>query len=320
MQIKPNISKNFETAKVVAILVVTCGHFLPFDFLWVLASIALCIFGFSSGYFTACIYGDVSGGFGFFRNKILRLGPDLIAINLFLLALFIVQDRPNIFSWHSLIGVFGLTGWLNWLRIPNLSPFGAGLWYFSLLLVFYLVYPLLSRVLRHGAAGALFTFLLMLFALVLSGWVRFGHMLWFTAFSFCFGVSYAKQNWQVNIKNTILLVLAMSLAFFMARFFVDKPFGSLALVALISLLSVQILMLCVLPDWVHSIFKPLSACVLEIYFLHIYLFVHPAGNLWLDLIVSVGLVVLVSLSVRRVAEWIYPAFFQVISKAGRINA
>ena len=75
---------------------------------------------------------------------------------------------------------FIMTGYLL------LILFAVSLWG-NLLLLFYLGYPLLTRLLRGGPAGSLALFALLLLALLLSERVRYGHMLWFTAFSFCFG-------------------------------------------------------------------------------------------------------------------------------------
>jgi hypothetical protein len=302
MSIDPVVSRNFETTKVAAILVVTCGHFLPYAFLWITASIALCLFGFTSGYFTALIYGRCAEPLVFVRNKLQRLGPDLLVINLLLLSLFLLQGRPDIFSWQSVLGMLGLTGWLNWLYLPNPSPFGAGLWYFSLLLMFYVCYPLLARLLRNGAAGTLITVALLLVALWLSDQVRYGHMLWFTAFSFCFGVAYANQRWRGSWKHTVQLLGAMTLCFVLANILFGNSFKGFFLVGFVSLLAIQFLMAVPLPDWLHRPFKPFGACVLEIYILHTYLFVHPSGVLMLDLLASLVVVLSVSFLARKVAE------------------
>lgn len=39
----------------------------------------------------------------------------------------------------------GLAGFLNWAAIPNQGALGAGLWLFTLLLIYYLAYPYLVR-------------------------------------------------------------------------------------------------------------------------------------------------------------------------------
>lgn len=44
------------------------------------------------------------------------------------------------------VGLFGLTGLLNWFGLADNSPFGAGMWFLTLLLIFYAIYPLLRRI------------------------------------------------------------------------------------------------------------------------------------------------------------------------------
>lgn len=312
MSIDRNVSRNFETAKVAAILAVTCGHFLPYSWLWIVASIALCLFGFASGYFTALIYGDNPQPLAFVRNKLQRLGPDLLAINLLLLALFLWQGQAHIFSWQSLLGVLGLSGWLNWLYLPNPSPFGAGLWYFTLLLLFYVSYPLLTRLLRSGPVGTTVLFALLQLSLLLSDRVHYGHMLWFTAFSFCFGVAHANQRWQGGWKHSLMLLAALVFGFVLARMLFGAPLKGLLLVGLASLLAIQLLLSVPLPDWLHAPFKPFGACVLEIYFLHTYLFVHPSGMLMLDLLASLALILIAALATRAVAERLQPLLLPAV--------
>ena len=310
MKIDATISRNFETAKVAAILTVACGHFLPPSSFWVVVSVALCLFAFASGYFTALIYGDNADPLSFVRNKLTRLGPDLIAINLLLLAMFLLQGKSNILSWQSLLGVLGLSGWLNWLHLPNPSPFGAGLWYFSLLLLFYVCYPLLTRLLRSGAMGKVATFVLLLATLFLSDRIQYGHMLWFTAFCFCFGVAFANQQWRAGWKNALLLASAQLLAFVMAHFLFGAPINTLIVIAFAALFTIQLLLSAPLPDWLHLPFKPFSACVLEIYFLHTYLFVHPSGIIVVDLLASLALVLVVAMATKqlanRIQRWLLP--------------
>lgn len=309
MKIDATISRNFETAKVAAILTVACGHFLPPSSFWVVVSVALCLFAFASGYFTALIYGHNPDSLSFVRNKLTRLGPDLIAINLLLLVMFLLQGKTNILSWQSLLGVLGLSGWLNWLYLPNLSPFGAGLWYFSLLLVFYVCYPLLTRLLRGGVMGKVATFTLLLATLFLSDRIQYGHMLWFTAFCFCFGVAFANQQWQAGWKNTLLLASVQLLAFVMARFLFGAPINTLIVIAFAALITIQLLLTVPLPNWLHAPFKPFSACVLEIYFLHTYLFVHPSGIIVVDLLASLTLVLVVSMATKQLANLIQRRLF-----------
>ena len=81
-----SVSANFELAKAVAIFTVVAGHFYgPSS--WPLVTVALCIFGFSSAYFTDKKYaeGDLDG---YWKNKFKRLFFRVIIINLFLIIIF----------------------------------------------------------------------------------------------------------------------------------------------------------------------------------------------------------------------------------------
>ena len=56
--VEPKISRNFQIAKVLAILLVVVGHFGLGVSLWQLVTVGLFVFGFSSGYFTSAKYRD----------------------------------------------------------------------------------------------------------------------------------------------------------------------------------------------------------------------------------------------------------------------
>ncbi|MBB5019438.1 surface polysaccharide O-acyltransferase-like enzyme [Chitinivorax tropicus] len=301
MAFTQDVSRNFETAKVLAILVVASGHFFPASAYWVIVSVALCMFGFASGYFTAQHYGPSPTVWPFIRNKLTRLGPDLLAINLLLLVVFIAKGEDHILSWQSLIGMLGLTGFLNWLHLPNPSPFGGGLWYFTLLLVFYVCYPALAKLLRPGAMGAILTAALLAGAFFLTHYVPYGHMLWLTAFAFCFGVAYVNQSWQANIRNTLSFIAVAMAVGGIAKFGLSLPINSLMVITVLSIMALQGLLSLRLPAWCHAPLKPFGPCVLEIYFLHTHLFVHPTGWAPIDFMISLLVILGASYATKQMA-------------------
>ena len=149
------VSDNFTLAKFLAIILVSTGHYFDGSLLWVPVTVGLFIFAFASGYFTSLKHSPEMPLGKFWLAKARRLGPPLIVINLFLGILFLVQGREGIWHPHTLLGMTGLTGFLNWFGIANQSPFGAGLWFMTVLLLFYLLYPLLAKLLiTRGAAIA----------------------------------------------------------------------------------------------------------------------------------------------------------------------
>ena len=125
-----------------------------------------------------------SGWRHFGEGSSVASGRISLVINVFLLCLFLVQRRPGIVTWQTPVNMLGLSGILNWFDLPNPSPFGAGLWFFTLLLTFYALYPILRLVSRsRGWLAALACVSLVAFA-VLDRCCPMGHALWLTAWSF----------------------------------------------------------------------------------------------------------------------------------------
>jgi len=187
-KIDPNVSRNFTVAKFFSILIVVFGHYpKPFD-IWVIVTIGLLIFAYSSGFFTYLKYNGDFDKKKFLWNKIERLSLNLMVVNVFLLIIFLIKREPGIWTWHSLINALGLNGWLTWLRIPNQSPFGAAMWFFTLLLIFYAIYPLLEYLNRNKIVSYIFAMVYILTAFHLNYLIPYGHMLWLTSCGFIAGM------------------------------------------------------------------------------------------------------------------------------------
>nr|NJM03668.1 hypothetical protein [Desulfobacula sp.] len=124
----------------------------------------------------------------------------LLVVNFALLILFLIQDRPGIWTWYSLINIIGLNGLLNWFKIQNLSPFGAGMWFFTLLLIFYLSYPFLEKM--NSKLTSIFCGFFILLAYSFSLNIDFGHALWLTACGFIVG------TWAGKIPSPCLRISA----------------------------------------------------------------------------------------------------------------
>lgn len=182
-----DVSQNFSVAKVLSILKVLTGDCFSEIALWVSTTVALFVFGFSSGFFTAAKYSESVSIYIFWRRKIDRLAYHLLVINLFLLIFLMVTAKKGLFSWHTVVSLFGLTGFLNWFKIPNKSPRGLGLWFFTLLLIFYALYPLLSFLNRSKVRACIFILFSIAILTTLHFTIRMGHMLWMTAIAFLLG-------------------------------------------------------------------------------------------------------------------------------------
>lgn len=118
-------SKNISAAKGVAALTVMLGHYASIPNFWVVVTVGLLIFTISSGYFTWQRYHREFSWLHYWRGKAVRLGSRLIIIELFLFCLFLVEGRDGLWSWHTIVNLAGLNGFLNWFHIPNSSPYGG---------------------------------------------------------------------------------------------------------------------------------------------------------------------------------------------------
>jgi len=292
-RIDQNISNNFNMAKVLSIFTVVLGHshLLPVN-IWVTVTIGLLVFSFSSGYFTSLKYNGDFSKKEFWLKKAKRLGVNLIVINVFLLILFLIQGRSGIWTWHTIVNMLGLNGFLNWFYIQNLSPFGAGLWFFTLLLVFYLTYPVLEWINRNKIISYLFVVFFVIVAFYLQKYIVYGHALWLTACGFVTGVFCARNDINISLNVSALVSGVMLATMFSLNYLLgikDYNFFLIlffAVFGIFSFINLKLSGLLVVPA---SYF---SGCLLEIYLIHTYLFVEPTGYRFADFVISFLLILL----------------------------
>jgi peptidoglycan/LPS O-acetylase OafA/YrhL len=269
---KESASLNFYYAKFVAILIVATGHYFEGSLLWIPATVCLFVFGFSSGYFTA---GKSGAGFDFYDfwwAKISRLGPTLVIVSIFLAVIFLFQGRSGIWGWHSVIAIAGLSGFLDWLSIRNSSPFGSGLWFLTVLWLFYVIYPVLAILCR--TKGGAWSVLSLAFLICTLGhfYASPPYALWPTVFAFIFGIFVRRVEWKPRSYVSLILAIIATLAMLVLNVYGVKQLNYYLLV-LVSILVVGFLLS------FNSSFlndrKPLAlaACVFEVYLIHTYLFI-----------------------------------------------
>ncbi|MEW6118392.1 MAG: acyltransferase family protein [Nitrospirota bacterium] len=305
MDRQDRISSNFNALKALSILAVVAGHFLgDLPLLWVPATFGLLVFAYSSAYFTARKYRGRFDLKVYWSRKVYRLGIDLLVINLFLLCLFILQGRKGILSWHTAVNAAGLNGFLNWFRIPNESPFGAGMWFFTLLLLFYGIYPLMNRVLKNRTVISLF----FVSAIGLLWWLHhtvvYGHMLWLTTGGFLYGFVAARADLRMSASGAAGASILLFLLLFIANsLFKIKLFNFILLFALFcsGMLLVEHLRL-------HSaLLSFFSKYIFEIYLLHSYLFFEVTGTRLVDVPLSFLMVLIAAVILARLSFFIKEA-------------
>ncbi|MBN1588457.1 MAG: acyltransferase family protein [Pirellulales bacterium] len=300
-----NTSDNFALAKTASIIMVVVGHFqLGYESTWILVTIGLFVFGFSSGFFTSAKYDERLPLAAYWQNKLFRLGPSLLVANAFLLGLFCFRGTPGIWTWQTPVSVLGLSGFLNWFGIPDASPFGAGLWFFTLLLIFYGVYPVLRWIGRSRSALGVVGFLALVAAAILNRHVTMGHALWLTAWSFIFGV--VVRRFHISLSAWLSGSLAACFAGLMVVLNVSAGFKQLNFLLIVAMAAFTVL--CIkdarLPHKLPLSRFLLSGCLMEIYVVHSYLYVRPTGQKMFDLAISLAWIIFVSWLLSRVARGI----------------
>ncbi|MDB5823277.1 MAG: hypothetical protein JWR21_1981 [Herminiimonas sp.] len=296
-------SLNFSAAKVFAIFAVAAGHWFVGTPLWILATFGLFVFAFSSAYFTAEIYGVSVDKKRFWHRKFERLGIRYWMILTFLSILLLAEGK-SVFNWHSLVHFLGLSGVLNWLELPNHSPLGAGLWFFTLLLVFYCTYPYLARLCASRLRACIVVVVGTIGALFLETRVNVGHELWLTSLGFILGVACGIHKPKIGAKTTgmlgailFILLVALNLVFHENR-------GNTILIEAISIL---------LSLWLVSAKMPLPMAVkkigalepylFEIFVIHTYIFLHLSGYSGLDFVTSTALTLFIAIGINRLIRY-----------------
>jgi hypothetical protein len=298
------VSHNYSLAKVIAIFTVAAGHWFAGSLLWIPVTFGLFVFAFSSGYFTSRIYGVRIDRGRFWRKKLERLGLRYWVILTFLAVVVALRGR-TVLHWHTLMHYAGLSGVLNWAHVPNRSGLGGGLWFFTLLLIFYLAYPYLAKVASSRRAAAAVSLVTAVGATYLQTHVEVGHELWLTSLGFILGVMYGANAPRLSswLAASLALLGCGLLAVLNAVFHYKG--ANTALMTMTSIAIAVWLAKTRLPQW--SILKSvaiLETYLLEIFLIHTYLFVHPTGRSVLDYIISMALILLAAVAINRIAGFV----------------
>jgi hypothetical protein len=304
-------SFGYSLFKVLSILVVASGHWFtrsPVP-LWIPTVVGLFIFAFSSALFTTRIYGAELDVKAFWRKKLQRLLVRYWFLMAFLALLMVALGQP-VFHWHSLIHVFGLSGLLNVFG-HNRSALGAGLWFFTLLLLFYVSYPYLVRMFAAAGPRLLLPLAITAVFVVLDREIHLGFSLWLTTLGFILGVFAGRYGTRVAPGLSLFLAVG-TLALMMAlNVKLDYKAANSALLALVCISTNLWLMKARIPQWQPlRLLASLENCLLEIFIIHTYLFIHPTGREGLDFVVSLALIIATAWMLNLAASKVMEALFK----------
>lgn len=302
-----SVSLHFSAAKVIAIFTVVTSHWFLDVPLWPAATVALFLFGFSSSFFTGRIYGESVDIRAFWKKKLQRLGVRYWFILSVLALLLVVQGR-DILHWHSLVHVAGMSGILNLIG-PSGSALGNGLWFFTLLLFFYALYPVLAPMLVASKRTTAALAMVFLGALLLNEFVRISFALWVTMLGFVLGIHAGVNQLKLHTRSVDAVLLAAPLLLVAARFVPGLGVLNMPLLVVFALALSLRLTIPGKPLAALRPLVPLEACLLEIYLIHNYLFVRPTGVSLADFAISLALIVpcamLLNAAGNRLVGWVF---------------
>ena len=294
-----HLSYNFSVAKVIAILIVASGHFFK-GFWWVPVTNALFVFAFSSGFFTSKKYASGFSKQKFWTAKISRLVYPILVINFFLFALFTVKGVDGIYTWQTIPSLFGLNGFIDWFNIVNTSPFGSGLWFFTLLILFYVLYPIISLINNNQILSIIFLLLSLITTYALYYIVPLNHVLFLSMFAFIFGAYTGKYSFKFPPLLSLACFFISYILMFYLSLFLNYKSLNYFLVHVSSIAIVGYLLHKKLPTLIIEKILLLTGCVIEIYFIHTYLFIDPTRNHIFDYIVSMLIIVTIAYLLSKV--------------------
>ncbi len=302
-------SLNFSVAKVMAIFTVVAGHWFAGTILWIPVTFGLFVFAFSSAYFTSRIYGVKIDKKRFWHKKLERLGLRFWVILSFLTIVLTFEGRP-ILHWHTLVHFAGLSGVLNWLAIPNRSALGAGLWFFTLLLMFYISYPYLARLGQSRSIARLIALGAIVGAVFLQERIKLGHELWLTSLGFILGVLYGLHEPGFSSRRAFWAAALSCICLLGINLFSSYRQFNTILIAVASIAISLWLSKAKLPQWrAAKALVMFENYLLEIFVIHTYLFVRLTGNSALDFAASLLLIVFAAIAINLVVAWLSSLVF-----------
>lgn len=283
-------SFNYSLFKVLSILMVVTSHWFSNLPLWLPTTVGLFIFAFSSALFTMRSNGAQFDVAAFWRKKLQRLLVRYWFLLAFVSVLLLLEGR-TLFHWHSLVHVFGLSVFLD-LFSHNKSGLGRGLWFFTVLLLFYVVFPYVAKL--CAASGKDFFLPLAVTALFmyLNLHILPGFALWLTMLGFFLGVYVGMYGTEVSARLSLTLALGSMFAILLLNFAFGYKDATQWLL-LLACISINLWILkAYLPQWPFlRALATLEACLLEIFIIHSYFFIHPSGNTVLDFAASLSLII-----------------------------
>lgn len=166
------------------------------------------------------------------------------------------------------------------------------MWYFTLLLIFYVAYPLLEKLSPKQILH--FTFAFVIGSYLISLYHNIGHALWITACGFIIGVLCGKNNFQISAKICqFASVCIFSLMLLVNLVLKNNQFNFLFILSF-SIFFIYSTLDLKLNKFIISKVSFFSTCILEVYLLHHYFFIRDSDIIFVDFLLSLIVVLIIS--------------------------
>ena len=186
--------------------------------------------------------------------------------------------------------------------MPNPSPHGGGMWFFTLLLIFYLLYPLLEYINRKKEISYIFAIGYVLLAFYFHHHIQYGHALWLTSCGFIIGICFARNQVRLPIRLNIALFMLVLILTVYFNFFLKIKYLNFFSIFFISICMILSLHDITFPNFFVKTISYLSDSTLEIYLIHGYLFMTPTSYWTVNFFISLILTLITAQILYRISS------------------
>lgn len=286
---KDRVSTSFHWIKILSLQMVIAGHFWSneFSFLWLPTTVGLILFGFISSYYTISPRHFEKTPLQYWWYKAKSFYPLywILSVSILVVEYIRTESLEKILHPHTLVHLMGMTGFINWLGIDNQSVLGNGLWFLTVLILFWILYPFVRTLYHSRFALYLISGIMGAVSIVVTLLFPMGHMLALTVWGFLMGgilgTHFPKQAVPLSFFMKMIAVnfgfLLGFYTFIVAVYAGEVPINSVLNLSAILLASLMVIYAC-LQGYLGKgqvLAENLSKWGLSLYILHTYLFFYP---------------------------------------------
>lgn len=311
-------SDNFAFFKAISIAFVILGHYYKdVSIIWVPVAFGLMIFSYSSAYFTSLKYKEGFSLREYWIQKANRLGINLLIINLFMGLYCLLSGCIELWSWQTPINFFAMTGFLEWLDLPVSNAFTGGRWFLTVLILFYILYPLLLKIFK----GERETFITIIALILLENLLNFKNNpmfgLYITSIGFFYGFAIGKTKFIISKMILIIIFLTSLIVMILLNTWFKMTEYNFILLCLTFFGFAPLIESFPIPNFCKFFGQFSEKYLLELYLLHAAFFIHPTTNRNLNFILSLFLIVTISMMLWYLSDFVRRLIFGTTTKTMR---